>query len=489
MNRDILILRESIVKVAQLLAGRGLTVTQRGMQAYVVADPKTHKPVRVNVPYLPDNASQELIFAIQGFLDHEIGHVLETDFSVVADAKGRGLTPRIHGYWNLAEDIFVERAMQKRFPGSTHNLNKLRDFFIEELTIPALKGAETPEQVRGVLMVPLVRAWSGQTAFETFLAPHMTNPDFAPLVKKLLPFKDRFIKIESSQEAMDLAFEIEAALNPPPPPAPPAPTPPEPSKDKGDEEDGSDGDSDKPDEDDAEGSEGSGVAAADDTDDDEVVSEGDDEDDSEDEGDDSDDADAGDGDAGDDAEEDGEDGADGSDGDDVADEADGDDDAGGPADGDDEADEDDGEADGDDDAGSSGDEEGDEAGTSGGSKLSDDEPDTDEEEAGEDDEEGDGEEAETDIEIETGVTMDDSMQNFDQALANVISDQALIDSSTSDYLVYTTDFDMFGRIEVPTSFDAQSKMQAKLDGETQHMVGKMPAESERAITASAFSRT
>ena len=57
INRDILVLRETVGKLTQLLAGQGLVVTQRGTQAYVRTDVKTLKSIRVNIPHIADNAS------------------------------------------------------------------------------------------------------------------------------------------------------------------------------------------------------------------------------------------------------------------------------------------------------------------------------------------------------------------------------------------------------------------------------------------------
>jgi cobaltochelatase CobT len=54
-------------------------VTQQGTSAFVQFDTKTNAPMRVNLPYLPDDATDELLNAVQGFLDHEVAHILFTD--------------------------------------------------------------------------------------------------------------------------------------------------------------------------------------------------------------------------------------------------------------------------------------------------------------------------------------------------------------------------------------------------------------------------
>src|SRR5205085_9393784 len=103
----------------------GVRVTQQGTQAFVETDPKTNKPRRVNIPHIADNATESLIFAIQGFIDHEVSHILHTDFTVP-----NGLPAHKFSIWNIVEDTYIERAMAKRFPGAHYNLERLHEFFI-----------------------------------------------------------------------------------------------------------------------------------------------------------------------------------------------------------------------------------------------------------------------------------------------------------------------------------------------------------------------
>ena len=157
MSREIEILREVVVKVTKLLAGQSIQVTQRGAQAYAKAD-KTGKPYLVNIPFIPDTATPGFIAAIQGFIDHEVGHILFTDWSVQKKIRG---DQKLHNCWNIVEDPFIERMMSKKFPGTAYNLDKVYGYFIEHITAPALAKAETEMQEFGVLLVPVIRALVG----------------------------------------------------------------------------------------------------------------------------------------------------------------------------------------------------------------------------------------------------------------------------------------------------------------------------------------
>lgn len=215
MNKDIAILREVVVKLTQMLAGMGLRVTQQGSMAYVEYDPKTNKPVRVNIPYLPDNASEALVLAIQGFIDHEVAHILFTDWVSVQKAYKVGTKLGI--LHNIVEDTFIERAIGKRFPGSVHNLAKLHDFFVTSITAPALEKAKTPFEQFGVLLVPICRAWSGQKVFKDYLDKnnHWDHPLVKAFVDKVKPTTIASMpKIENSWQSLDVAQEFFDILHP-----------------------------------------------------------------------------------------------------------------------------------------------------------------------------------------------------------------------------------------------------------------------------------
>ena len=229
MNRDIAVLREVINKLTPMLTGMGITVTQRGMQAYVKTDARTLKPIEVNIPYLPDNASENLIVAIHGFIDHEVAHVLFTDWSVVKKAVKGG--PNLDALHNIIEDTFIEREIAKKWPGSAYNVGRLREFFVRHITTPALAAATTDVERFGILLVPACRAWAGQKEFIAFMdaGRHWEHPMLKALAKALpKAIKDRMLTARSSQECLDIAIEMHKIIYPP------SKAPPSASKEKGD---------------------------------------------------------------------------------------------------------------------------------------------------------------------------------------------------------------------------------------------------------------
>jgi cobalamin biosynthesis protein CobT len=204
MNERVHVMRQAIVKLTNLLAGKAIQVSQQGITAFVRAD-STGRPVLVNLPYLPDNATDELIDAIQGFLDHEVAHILFTDFTLMGEAAKVGAANML----NLLEDTRIERCMAEKFSGSAYNLGKTGRFFLDKYTTPKIKEAIASgdqDMLIGVLTVPLIRAMAGQLVFKDFIKDHMATVD--PLYEKIKDLEPQVQSLKSTQDALDLATEI-----------------------------------------------------------------------------------------------------------------------------------------------------------------------------------------------------------------------------------------------------------------------------------------
>lgn len=249
MNREIVELREVITKLVPLLAGRGLKVTQRGSQAYVNADPVTKKPVSVNIPNISDNASPDFIRAIQGFIDHEVAHVLYTDWNhycrgaSAADLK-KPEVQRFMNTHNIVEDTMIERRMVEDFPGSSRNLSDTRRYFLERITKKALETAKNDKEAFIYLLVPTMRALAGQQEMQDFMddGGYWKNPFVKGVVEGLKPDTlQKLKKARSTIETLEIAEELHAILYPPQPPAPPMPSAPSDCDDEGQDSDSSSG--------------------------------------------------------------------------------------------------------------------------------------------------------------------------------------------------------------------------------------------------------
>lgn len=243
MKKDILVIRESIGRVVSMLTMQSIKVTQRGSNAYVKYHPVTGAILEVNIPFLPDDASDEFIAAVQGFLDHEVGHVLYSSPETLKKAAAKG--KRVANMANIIEDVFVESKMSAAFRGSGTNLDSTRKFFLDKIIRPKIEAALKAgniEEARGYAVVPAFRAWGGQTVFIDFIAEPGIAELVKPLADKMGPeLIDAVGACRSSDECLDLAVKAVTKLEEKKPPAPPEKAPPAPpSDDSGESDEGDD---------------------------------------------------------------------------------------------------------------------------------------------------------------------------------------------------------------------------------------------------------
>lgn len=170
LHSRVQVVRDTIATITQILANRDIPVIQQGLKAYVEYNPNG-EAIKVCLPHLPDTATDELILSVQGFLDHEVGHLLFTTNSEILKIAH---DPELMEMHNIIEDPFVERMMKARFPGSSENLNQLYAFFINKIVEKNFKnlkesGELDPFKFFGVLTPCISRAWSGVDQFSEYM--------------------------------------------------------------------------------------------------------------------------------------------------------------------------------------------------------------------------------------------------------------------------------------------------------------------------------
>lgn len=516
MRRDIIELRQVVQKLVPMLTGKGLKVTQRGSQAFVRTDVRTGKPTLVNIPNIPDNATPEFVAAIQGFIDHEVSHVLNTDWDWMPgrckeDGKrSDSEKQRLHNIWNIIEDTFIEREIVREFPGSRKNLENVRKHFLSAITEPAIASANgDPQKEFSYLMVPMMRALAGHEEMVEWMDANGYWQH--PLVKGLLDqlsqdFLDTLPKIDCTEQSYWLARELEDILHKQEPPAPPMQQPQNGGSDDQDQDDESDGESqDKPEQEAGEG-DGDGERDHQDSDADEEAEDGSGASGDEEENDDAgeDDTDQSGDDEDQDSEEDGsgsdDEGDDAEDGDAEADEEDADgSSSGGDGSEDEDADQDeacDADADGDDgdggsgsdEAGESGKDDGSEgkAGSSGDNQVEDIAADESDGEGGNDY----GEERQDGGGVGSGegksifeFMEDDALDAADlsNAMQVLITEQAVDDIRRSDYSVFTKEMDQIEPITPPPGM--RQEWVTEMDDEVRAMTGQMQKDIERMLAS------
>lgn len=220
MNRDVEIIRRSVDSITSMLVGRQIKVTQRGGNAYVRWNDTTLEVEVLNIPNLPDDASPQLISAIQGFLDHEVAHILFSDAKVFKRVNAHPKPKALHPIANMVEDIFIEREMIARFRGSESNMDHVRRWVVYDTWGPIWKALQsnpsaTPQEyVRGLLVV-FLRALAGQKQCIEFMDEDDKWSALAALRKQIDFFPSEMAAVKNSDQALDLAIKIYDTLTPP----------------------------------------------------------------------------------------------------------------------------------------------------------------------------------------------------------------------------------------------------------------------------------
>jgi len=163
----------------------------------------------IRLPSLPGDVPDTLLAMARGYLDHEAGHVRDTDFQALKNAS---LTPLEKHVWNTLEDWRVEHKLASIFPGCRQNFDWL---------IAHVFGTETqdePAQPAAIILNWLlleVRSWD---------VPALRNrkdaltgqvdaafPGVRPKIKQVLKLVRT--RCDSTQAAIEFAREIVRVLD------------------------------------------------------------------------------------------------------------------------------------------------------------------------------------------------------------------------------------------------------------------------------------
>lgn len=210
VRQEVLDFRASLSKVVALLTAKKIPVIDSGKEAYCAYD-KDGKLLRIVIPSVPSDASDDLLFAIRGFIDHEVGHVLFTDSEVWT--KFASLSDSARQILNCLEDVFVERKMGLVFIGSKSNILLKNEFVIKKYVKPKLEEIDIEEispreLLYNYLFICVCKAYGGHIVFQDLIEPYLEclKPELDILEK--INFKSRLNKINSTMGSARLAADM-----------------------------------------------------------------------------------------------------------------------------------------------------------------------------------------------------------------------------------------------------------------------------------------
>lgn len=184
--------------LVEILTHGKMKVSFAGETAMCHYNKKSGKPERMTLPNIDIGASDELKSVMRGYLDHEVGHLLFTDFAPVNEELNKLSAKEqnnVLSLFNIVEDARIEQSMREKYEGSKINLDFTetemfadRDFADlafskEEPCVAILNGLVVKcRAIRGDALAEKIIA--GQKDYykpcEEFLAKH---PDIRDLVK------------------------------------------------------------------------------------------------------------------------------------------------------------------------------------------------------------------------------------------------------------------------------------------------------------------
>ena len=228
----------AVSNTVKLLATKGVKVTQRGDQPYVMHNESTGAVEEVNIPIISDDSSIEYVNMINGFIDHEVlGHEHLTqgleNIRITRElqdrAKDEGISSGItkhrsntlQSLRNLLEDGWIERDAKNGLPGVQKNLRDALDGVNSRFNAPEskaghenLEGDELRDYLWNVNAMNWVRALQGDEFAQDWMRKNGAEEAVKEYVEKHFPadIEERIKKITSTAEACDLAAEMEESL-------------------------------------------------------------------------------------------------------------------------------------------------------------------------------------------------------------------------------------------------------------------------------------
>lgn len=210
-NRNVQIFESSIEKLARILSRKwGVKVVFQHGRC------ETEGKI-IYLPVLPDNAPQELMDATQGHLDHEVAHVVLTDFDALNKIKRR--EKKLFAATNALEDPRIERRFAELWPGAKFNFAKSREWSIGKVSEKEkdASGKETSgwDGLSDIGKVLYASAFYAQSDFDDshWFLRDVVEKEVMTRVRAAEPILRKARAAATTEEVIECARELLKAIN------------------------------------------------------------------------------------------------------------------------------------------------------------------------------------------------------------------------------------------------------------------------------------
>lgn len=118
--------KKACATLVEIITHGSMKVSFIGDTAMCNYDNRTGKPQNMILPNIEVGASNELKGIMRGYLDHEVGHLLFTNFpsikKTLATLKGKEYQ-YVYSLFNIVEDARIEQKMKEKYDGSKINID------------------------------------------------------------------------------------------------------------------------------------------------------------------------------------------------------------------------------------------------------------------------------------------------------------------------------------------------------------------------------
>jgi len=226
MTQQLRIVESSLERLARIL------VEQWKLKViFTHAQPRTNGKT-IYLPLLPDDASDELLRATQGYLDHEASHCVHSDFDMLEELARK---PKLFLALNALEDPRIEQRWIDIYPGAQSNFDFAAEWDLRKVAANPAQAWATRTALGKFLYTGLAYATTGFNYDHWFLQT-VVEPEI--LARFQRDGEDLFrrarFEARSTREVRELAEILLERLKdttpPPPPPPPPQQQPQQPQQ-------------------------------------------------------------------------------------------------------------------------------------------------------------------------------------------------------------------------------------------------------------------
>jgi len=179
--------------------------------ACVYIDPVTQERVIV-LPVLPVNVDEQLAAIIWGFIHHEAGHNRHSDFEILTEEPELKADPMLHNLLAALEDIRMERAHIRLYPGAARILSDLVRVLVDIGFFKPLANDEPINKAFHAFVLKHLRSTLlGQQALadQALQARNRLETEFSPgFVTRLAAELQAIQTAANTADALNVAYRI-----------------------------------------------------------------------------------------------------------------------------------------------------------------------------------------------------------------------------------------------------------------------------------------